>query len=102
VKFILLITKGLIRDAAMRRKIMGGCVLAAFAMVLCGTTFLAGLLSEQPRFFLVFWTACAWVTLLAVLMALYDMLMLRAEARHAQEQLKKKILGDEDERIEKR
>ena len=101
MKLLILITKGLIRDVTMRRGIMTGCVLAACSMLFAGSTFLDRFLAGQPWLFLAFWVVCAWLTLLSVLLALYDLLAVRAVARHERNRLKRKIFNEENERGEK-
>ena len=100
MKLVFAIAKGVIRDATMRRKVMGGCVLAACAMVLAGSTFLAQPLRDSPWLFLIFWAACAWVTVTSILLAIFDLLVVRAAARHERERLRKEVFGGGDKRDE--
>ena len=67
-------------------------VLGAVIMLFLGATFFADFLRENPVFFLMYWAACAWLTLLSVLMALFDLLMVRAAARSARKNLEKQFL----------
>jgi hypothetical protein len=62
-------------------------------MVFLGTTFLQPLLSprEHPRWFLFFWVACAWLTFTALLLALFDLLILRVHDRAARKTLREKL-----------
>lgn len=91
MKFIIQITRGLIYDMAMRRKIMGGCLLVALLMMLAGSTFLASALAGHVWRFILYWLACAWITVLSMLLAVFDMLMIRSAALRDRVQLKKKI-----------
>jgi hypothetical protein len=71
-------------------------LLVAMLMLFCGITFLQPLLSprEHPVWFLLFWVACAWLTLTAFLLALFDLLMVRAQDRAAQKILREKLDRD--------
>jgi hypothetical protein len=68
----------------------------AMLMLFFGTTFLQPLLSprEHPGWFLLFWLACAWLTLTALFLALFDLLMLRAQGRAARKTLGEKLDHD--------
>ena len=48
---------------------------------------------EHPLLFLAYWAICAWVTLLAVLLALYDVLKVRATAQRSQRELAEQQFG---------
>jgi energy-converting hydrogenase Eha subunit E len=98
VKFILQITKAILGDHAMRRKTMFALLLGALAMVFAGTTFLERWLAGDAFFFLLYWAACAWLTFAAVLLALFDILVVRAVLRREREALKHKIFGEHDEK----
>lgn len=78
-------TRGLVRDQSTRRTVM--CVLLAIAavMVVVGSTILRELLEPREHVlrFLFFWLACAWFTVTALLLALLDLLLVRAQARAA-------------------
>ena len=83
-------SRGLIRDQGARRKMMFASLLIAAALAVVGSTFLKDVLNprEHPVWFILFWLACAWMTVLAVLLALFDMLMVRAQSRAAERELK--------------
>ena len=91
---ILLISKGIIRDQSMRRNAMFGVILAAILMVFLGSTWLSAYLSDHVLTFLIYWGACGWLTLTAILMSLFDLLCLRAQARREQANVKKRFFGD--------
>jgi hypothetical protein len=98
MKFVVQISKGIIHDRQMRRKTMFVVMLAALAFVFAGVTFLEGPLRDQPIVFLIFWVSCGWLTLLALLLALYDMLAMRVEAARARKNLKAEIFGKHDDK----
>lgn len=85
VPFIVQVTRGLLRDERSRRKTMGISLLIAVVMLVAGLTVLRPWLNphEHPWRFIFFWFACAWETLLVLLLALLDLLLVRAQARAA-------------------
>jgi hypothetical protein len=85
--------RGLIRDQAARRWAMFITVLVSMLMLFAGSTFLEPLLAprEHPGRFIMFWLACAWFTLTAVGMALFDLLMVRAQSRAAKRELRETL-----------
>jgi small-conductance mechanosensitive channel len=76
-------TRGLIRDQSTRRKAMFLLLIIAMILLFAGSTFLQSLLNwhEHPGRFIFFWAVCAWITLTAMLLAVFDLLMVRLEAR---------------------
>jgi len=96
--FIILITKGILRDREMRRNVLFGIVMADLALLGAGSTLLDEWLGAHPLLFLLYWGTCLWLTLTAMLLALYDLLLVRAEARRERQRLKARILKpNEDE-----
>ena len=85
-------TRGLLRDQKMRRTMMAVSVVLSVIMLLAGLTIFRPWLHphEHPWRFVLFWFACAWQTVLAVLLALLDILLVKAEARAA-----RKALGEQ-------
>ena len=83
VPFIAQVTRGLLRDERSRRKTMGLSLIAAVAMVVAGLTGLRSWLNphEHPWRFSCFWLICAWETVLMLLLALLDILLIRAQVR---------------------
>jgi hypothetical protein len=83
--FAIQVTRGLLRDERSRRKTMGISLLIVVVMVITGLTVLRPWLNphEHPWRFVFFWFACAWETILVLLLALLDLLLLRAQARAA-------------------
>lgn len=85
VPFAVQVTRGLLRDERSRRKTMGISLLIAVITLVAGLTVLRSWLTphEHPWRFILFWFACAWETLLVLLLALLDLLLIRAKARTA-------------------
>lgn len=90
VPFSIHVTRGLLRDERSRRKTMAFSLLVAVIMLIAGLTFLRGWLNphEHPWRFILYWLACAWETLLVLLLALLDMLLIRAQARAARKAIR--------------
>lgn len=90
VPFVIHATRGVIRDQTVRRKAMFILLLTALILLFSGSTFLAPFLNprEHLAWALLFWIACIWLTLTALLLALFDLLMVRLAARAAERQLR--------------
>ena len=93
VSLITQISKGLIREQRTRRLIMFYGLIAALVMLFLGSVFF-GWLRSYPLLFLLYWGTCGWITLLAMLLALFDLLMVRAAAKRARRQLEDEYLGE--------
>ena len=98
---ILLLTKGIIRDQRMRRSMMFWVMLAACVMLFLGSWLLTEKWARaHPWLYLIFWLICAGLTLTGVLLALLDILALRAAQRAArrvlEEQMLKKLKDDQE------
>ena len=91
--FVVHATRGIIRDRTTRRRAMLILLALALLMIVAGSTFLSSLLEprEHPGRFILFWFACAWVTLSALLLALFDVLMVRREVRALHEELERQF-----------
>ena len=78
-------TRGLVRDQRSRRRIMTVSIAVALILLVTGLTVLRPWLDphEHPWRFVLFWFACAWDTVLVLLLALLDLLLLRAQERAA-------------------
>jgi protein-S-isoprenylcysteine O-methyltransferase Ste14 len=95
--FVIHATRGIIRDHNTRRKAMFILLVVALVLLLSGSTFLQELLNhhEHPICFIVFWLTCGWLTLTAMLLAIFDMLIVRLEARRAQRALRERLKSAE-------
>lgn len=82
-------TRGLLRDPKVRRIMMAISVALALILLVLGLTGLRSWLDphEHPWRFVLFWFACAWQTVLAVLLAIFDLLQTRVEERAARKAL---------------
>jgi hypothetical protein len=90
VSFAVHATRGVIRDQNTRRKAMFALLLVAMLLLFAGLTFLAPVLNPRAHLLwsLIYWFACLWLTLTALLLALFDMLIVRADARKAERMLR--------------
>ena len=88
--------RGLIRDQTTRRWAMFATLLAAMVMLFLGSTFLQPLLNarEHPGWFILFWLACAWLTLSALGLAIFDLLLVRAQSRAAKRELRETLKAE--------
>ena len=92
---ILLLTKGIIRDQRLRRLMMFWIMIVALVMLFLGSWLLSDRWGrEHPWLYLGFWFVCAWLTLTGMLLALLDILVLRATQRAARRVLEKQILDE--------
>jgi hypothetical protein len=93
VPFTIQATQGLLRDQRARRAIMAICLVVVLVLVVCGLTLFRSWLDphEHPVRFIVYWLACGWQTLLVLLLALLDLLLVRAQARAARKALREDV-----------
>ena len=93
VPFTIHATRGLIRDERMRRRTMTLSLLAAVVMLLAGLTVLRSWLDPHAHSwrFILFWFVCAWDTLLVLLLALLDVLLVRAKGRALKRQVREQF-----------
>ena len=91
--FVVHATRGLIRDQNTRRKAMLVLLMLALLLLISGFTFLQPALNpqEHPWRVILFWIVCIWLTFTAMLLALFDLLVLRLEARRAERALREKL-----------
>jgi hypothetical protein len=95
-RFIIQVCKGLIRSQQARRTLMFWDVLAVLVLMFLGSTFFWPWLRERPLFFLGYWGVCGWLTILAALLAVYDLAKVRLDAKHARDELKRELFRDDD------
>ena len=91
--FVIHATRGVIRDQRTRRKAMVFLLTLALLLLISGFTFLQPALNphEHPWRVVLFWIVCVWLTFTATLLALFDLLILRLEARRAERALREKL-----------
>ena len=91
--FVVHATRGLIRDQTTRRKAMLFLLMLALLLLIAGFIFLQPALNprEHPWRVILFWIVCIWLTFTALLLALFDLLVLRLQARRAERALREKF-----------
>jgi len=96
VSFVVHATRGVIRDQRTRRKAMVVLLALAVLMLLAGFTVFQSVLNprDHPWLVILFWIVCVWLTFTALLLALFDLLIIRLEARRAQRVLREKLESD--------
>jgi len=89
-------TRGVLRDPKARRKTMALLLAGSLVLIALGLFGARTWLEphEHPARFILFWFACGWITVTALLLALLDLLFLRAEARRARRALREEAATD--------
>jgi drug/metabolite transporter (DMT)-like permease len=100
VSFIAHATRGIVRDQRTRRKAMAALLGLAVLMLLAGFTVLQSFMNprEHPWFVILFWVTCVWFTFTAALLAIFDLLIVRLEARRAQRVLREKLEAESSDK----
>ena len=77
---------------------MSVLIVVAVLMLIAGSTVLQNALNpcEHAVRFILFWLACAWITVTALLLALFDALMVRARGRAARRMLQQEFQPSPD------
>lgn len=86
-------TRGLVRDQQTRRMTMFVIVIVALVMLVLGATFLGPVLNPhvRPGWFIFYWAVCAWITMTAVLLAIFDLLIVRAKERGEKRRMQEEL-----------
>ena len=91
-RVIILLCKGILRDTRMRRNVMMWLMLAAMVMLFLGELCFSHEWARQHwLLYFGYWAFCAWVTLAAVLLAIFDILIIRATARAMRRRIEQDI-----------
>ncbi len=96
--FSLHAARGLVRDQYSRRMAMFVIVLGALVMLFLGSTFLAPVLDPhlRPGWYIFYWGVCAWITVTAVLLAIFDLLLVRTQRRSERRTLAERLQETEE------
>ncbi len=73
---------------------MFGILVGALIMVFVGTFLIWDFFVDHPLFFAIYWLACGWLVITAVLLSIYDMVQVLHSARAAKVTEKKRIFND--------
>ena len=97
---ILLYTRSLILDQHLRHATMFYAVLIPMIMAFVGYEFAWDWMDPRQHFyrFAFYWLICGWLTVLAALLAIYDILVTRLQHRLARRVLREKMLAEAAER----
>jgi hypothetical protein len=95
--FALHAARGVIRDQKMRRNTMFLLLLAALILLFSGSTFLQTTLNPRAHRigFIVFWFVCVWLTFTAFLLAIFDILLVRAQRRKLERVLRAGLVAND-------
>jgi len=91
VQLVLAISRGIVQDQRLRRTVLGGVLGGALLLLALGAFPLAGWLERHVVFFLLYWGAVAWLTVLAMLMALFEILVTRRQAIRERRELVREL-----------
>ena len=96
-RWLVLYTRGLILDQSLRHWTMFYVVVADMLMVFVGDVFLGAWLDYHQHLarFTFYWLIVAWLTILAALLAVYDLILVRVQHRLLRRQLRERMLGQE-------
>lgn len=87
INLVISVTTGIAFEQRIRRQAMFALTLAALVMLFVGVTFLWHAFADHPLFFAIYWLVCAWLTISAMLLSIYDLLVVirrqRADRRGA-------------------
>ena len=91
--FVVHVARGVIRDQTARRKTMFVLLVMALVLLFAGSTLLYSILNPHahPVWFIFYWLVCGWLTVTAMLLALFDLLIVRAQTRKAERLLRGEI-----------
>ncbi|MEQ1861682.1 MAG: hypothetical protein ABMA13_17325 [Chthoniobacteraceae bacterium] len=96
-KSIVHLTRTLLRDTRARRTLMFYIALAAVLMVFIGSVLLVAPLRAHPLLFIGYWAVCAWFTVAAMLLAVFDLLVVRSAGRAARRALERDTHPPDDD-----
>ena len=89
---ILLFTKGVLRDTRLRRNVMLWVMAAALVMLFLGSWLMSDAWARQHvGIYFLYWAVCGWLTLTGLLLAVFDMLVIRATARAMRRRIEQDI-----------
>ena len=92
-RLVILLSKGILRVQRTRRLAMLWLVGSAVVMLFLGSLLLSDTWARaHPWLYFFYWVACGWLTLTGVLLALLDILLLRAAARAMRRQLERQFV----------
>ena len=98
LRLITLLSKGVLRDTRMRRNVMLWIMMAAMVMLFLGSWLLTDDWARKHIWlYVAYWVVCGWLTLTGVLLAVFDILVIRAAERAMRRKLEQEIARTESE-----
>ena len=89
---IILLTKGILRNTRLRRNIMMWIMLAAMVMLFLGSWLIPDAWARKHVWlYFLYWAVCTWLTIAGLLLAVFDILIIRAAARAMQRRIEADI-----------
>jgi hypothetical protein len=89
---IILLTKGILRNTRLRRNIMMWIMLAAMLMLFLGSWLIPDAWARKHVWlYFLYWAVCTWLTIAGLLLAVFDILIIRAAARAMQRRIEQDI-----------
>ncbi len=89
---IILLTKGILRNTRLRRNIMMWIMLAAMLMLFLGSWLIPDAWARKHVWlYFLYWAICTWLTIAGLLLAVFDILIIRAAARAMQRRIEQDI-----------
>jgi len=85
-------------EPTVRRQTMFGTVGLAVAMVAIGAFLAWEGLAASPFLFLLYWGLCAWLAITALLIAIFDLLIVFRAGRRARKDLARQLAGADQQR----
>ncbi len=91
-RLVILLTKGVLRDTRTRRNVMLWLMSVALVMLFLGSWLMSDEWARQHVWlYFIYWALCGWITLTGVLLAVFDILIIRATARAMRARLEREI-----------
>ena len=92
IRAILLLTKGILRDTRLRRNLMLWIMLAAMVMLFAGSWLIADDWARRHVWlYFAYWAVCTWLTIAGMLLAVFDILIIRAAGRAMRRRIEEDI-----------
>ncbi len=89
---IILLTKGLLRDTRLRRNMMLWVMMTALVMLFLGSWLMSDEWARRHvALYFLYWAVCGWLTVGGLLLAVFDMLVIRSAARAMRRRIEEDI-----------
>ena len=89
---IILLTKGILRDTRLRRNLMLWVMLVAMVMLFLGWVLIPNEWAHRHYvMYFAYWAVCLWLTIAGMLLAVFDMLIIRAAGQAMRRRIEQDI-----------